>query len=309
VNLATSTTASARLPAQHAPRRLLADLLPYLLLAPSVLMLLAVTVYPLLYSARISLYSFRLGKEQDFILLGNYAALLRDARFWDSLGVTVTFTFFAVSVEFLLGLGLALLLAGELRFRGFFRTALIIPMIVMPVVVGITWRLIYASDVGVVTFVARTLFGKSLNILGEPSLALPAVIVVDIWEWTPFMFLVLLAGLQSLPLEPFEAARVDGARPWQILRDLTLPMLKPVIMVALLIRTMDAFTVFDQIFVMTNGGPGSSTEVVSLFIYRTAFKYSLLGPAAAMVFVVLLILIVISQVYIRLLRDRAVAAR
>jgi len=279
------------------------DLLPYLLLVPSLLMLLAVMVYPLLYSARISGYAFRFGKETNFIGLGNYSQILRDEHFFNSIGVTATYAFFAVSIEFLLGLGLALLLAGELRFRGFFRTVLIVPMIVTPVVVGVVWRLIYASDIGVVSYVTRVLFGSAYNILGEPTLALPALIVMDIWEWTPFMFLVLLAGLQALPMEPFEAARVDGASPLQTFRDLTLPMLKPVILVALLIRTMDAFTIFDQVWVMTQGGPGESTEVLSLAIYRTAFKYSLLGSAAAMVFVVVAIILVVSVVYMRVLRS------
>jgi len=294
---------SSSLAVDREPRRVLNDLLPYLLVVPSLVMVLAVMVYPLLYSARISGYSFRFGKEQEFILFGNYADILKSATFWSSMLTTVEFTFFAVSIEFLFGLGLALLLSGEMRGRSLFRTALIIPMIVMPVVVGIVWRLIYASDIGVVTWLSRSLFGFSFNILGDPAAALPAVILVDVWEWTPFMFLVLLAGLQSLPLEPFEAARVDGARPLQVFRDLTLPMLRPVILVALLIRTMDAFTVFDQIFIMTNGGPGTSTEVISLAIYRTAFKYSILGQAAAMVFVVLALIVIVSRVYVFLLRE------
>jgi multiple sugar transport system permease protein len=299
----TTGSVAAPLTAQHAPRRVLGDLLPYLLLVPSLVMLIAVTVYPLLYSARISGYAFRFGKETNFIGLGNYSQVLRDEHFWSSLGVTATYAFFAVSVEFLLGLGLALLLANELRFRDFFRTVLIIPMIVTPVVVGVVWRLLYTSEFGVVSFVTRTLFGTNVTILGDPALALPALIVMDIWEWTPFMFLVLLAGLQALPQEPFEAARVDGASALQTFRDLTLPMLKPVILVALLIRTMDAVTIFDQVWVMTGGGPGESTEVVTLLIYRTAFKFSILGTAAAMVFFLMAAILAISLVYVRLLRS------
>lgn len=281
----------------------MAAFLPYLLLAPSVLLLLAVSIYPLLYSARISLFTWRFGKEQDFIGVGNYSMLLGDDKFWTSILITATFTLFAVSAEFLLGLGLALLLSGEMRLRSLFRTAFVLPMVVTPVVVGIVWRLLYLTDIGVVSFLSKALFGNGLNFLGTPELALPAVVVMDIWEWTPFMFLILLAGLQSLPLEPFEAVRVDGASALQTFRDLTLPMLRPVILVALLIRTMDAFTIFDQVFILTLGGPGTSTEVMSLFVYKTAFKFSLLGNAAAMIFVVLVIVMAISQIYIRLLRE------
>jgi multiple sugar transport system permease protein len=297
-----SRTAAVRA-ADRAPGQAFSDLLPYLLLAPSLLMLLAVTLYPLLYAARLSAFSFRFGKELAFIGLTNYAVLLRDANFHWTLWITVLFTFFAVSIEFLFGLGLALLLSSELRFRGVFRAALMLPMVVTPVVVGIVWRMIYASDIGVVNFVMKELTGSGYNILAEPTLALPAVVVMDIWEWTPFMFLVLLAGLQSLPQEPFEASRVDGATAWQSFRDLTLPMLRPVILVALLIRTMDAFTVFDQIFVLTNGGPGTSTEVASLAIYRAAFKYQLWGSASAMVFFVFLIILIVSLVYLRFMRE------
>jgi multiple sugar transport system permease protein len=288
---------------ERPPFLIFSQLFPYLLLVPSLLFLLAVTVYPLLYSARIGFYSFRLGNADAFIGLANYAQMLRDEKFWGSILTTLTFTFCTVSVEFILGLGLALLLSGRVRFQGLFRTAFVLPMVVTPVVVGIVWRLLFVSSSGLVPLLTRGLLGTAYNFLAEPSLALPAVIIVDIWQWTPFMFLVLLAGLQSLPVEPFEAVRVDGASALQTFRDLTLPMLRPVILVALLIRTMDAFTVFDTIYIMTNGGPGRSTETMAIYVYRTAFKFTSFGYAAAMIFVVLAIIIGISLLYIGLLRE------
>jgi multiple sugar transport system permease protein len=278
------------------------------MLAPSLLLLLGVSVFPLLYSVQISLFSFRYGSPYEFVGLANYAQLFRDAGFWGALITTTVFTFFAVTIEFLLGLGLALLVAGEFRFKGLFRTAFMLPMVVTPVIVGITFRFIFTSDLGIVSYLTKAILGKQFNFLSTPELALPAVILVNVWEWTSFMFLVLLAGLQSLPTEPFEAARVDGASAWQTFQDFTLPMLRPVILVALLIRTMDAFTTFDSIFILTAGGPGTSTETLSLYVYDTAFRFSQLGYAAAMVFAILLLLVVVSRLFIRFLGQEVGAA-
>jgi multiple sugar transport system permease protein len=278
------------------------------MLAPSLVFLLGVSVFPLLYSLQISLFSFRFGSPYRFVGLDNYAHLFRDPGFGNALVITAVFTFCAVAIEFLLGLSLALLVAGDFRLKGLFRIAFMLPMVVTPVIVGITFRFIFTSDLGVISYVTRLMFGRQFNFLSTPELALPAVIVVNVWEWTSFMFLILLAGLQSLPTEPFEAARVDGASPWQIFRDFTLPLLKPVILVALLIRTMDAFTTFDSIFILTAGGPGTSTETVSLYVYDTAFQFSQLGYAAAMVLVILLLLVVISRLFIRFLGQEVAAA-
>ena len=284
------------------------DLFRWLMLTPSLVFLLGVSVFPLLYSLRISFYSFRFGSPFAFIGLDNYIHIFRDHEFWSALAITAIFTFFAVSIEFLLGLGLALLVAGDFRFKGLFRTAFMLPMVVTPVIVGITFRFIFTSDLGVVSYLTTLIFGKQFNFLSTPALALPAVIIVNVWEWTSFMFLVLLAGLQSLPTEPFEAARVDGATPWQTFRDFTLPLLRPVILLALLIRTMDAFTTFDSIYILTAGGPGTSTETLSLYVYNTAFQFSQLGYGAAMGLAILLLLVSVSRLFIRFLGGEVDAA-
>src|SRR5262249_23629556 len=151
-----------------------------------------------------SFYSFKFGKLDSFIGLTNYGQMLKDANFWHAILTTIIFTFLAVSAEFLIGLGLALIISGRVRFQGLFRTTFVIPMIVTPVVVGIIWRLIFESNSGLVSALSKDFLGTPYNFLAVPELALPAVIIVDIWQWTPFMFLVLLAGLQSLPVEPFE---------------------------------------------------------------------------------------------------------
>jgi len=264
--------------------------LPRVLIAPTALFALAMTVLPLGYSLLTSLQNYPLGRAPLFVGLQNYRNLLQDNSFYSSLGVTLTFTVAATAIEFILGLTLALLLKEEFPFQGVIRSSLIIPMVIAPVVVGIIWRLLYNADVGLFSYTVQALTGKNISVLSSTTLALPAVILVDIWEWTPFMFLILLAGIQSLPLEPFEAARVDGASAWNIFVHLTLPMLRPVISVAILIRALDAFTVFDQVFVLTQGGPGTATEVATLMIYKTAFRFSQYGYGAAMA-VALLILV------------------
>jgi multiple sugar transport system permease protein len=273
--------------------------LHWALIAPTALFALAMTVVPLVYSLETSLQEFRLGKAPAFVGLQNFIGLLDDANFHSSLATTLIYTVVATAIEFVLGLALALLLKDEFPFQGVVRSSLIIPMVIAPIVVGIIWRLLYNADVGLFSFVVEALTGKSLSVLSSTTLALPALILVDVWEWTPFMFLILLAGIQSLPQEPFEAARVDGAGPWNVFVNLTLPMLRPVIAVAILIRALDAFTVFDQVFVLTQGGPGTATEVATLMIYKTAFRFSQFGYGAAMAVAVLVLVACFSAAVTR----------
>src|SRR5437762_6568078 len=177
-------------------------------------------------------------------------------------------------------------------------------MMLPPVVVGVVWRLMLNPDFGAVNGTLKSvgLNTESLTWTASPILALGSVIAVDIWQWTPFMFLILLAGLQAIPQEPYEAALIDGSNHLQTFRHVTLPLLKPAILIALLLRTMDLLRVFDHIFILTEGGPGFATETVSLYIYRTAFRFSNFGYAAAMSFVLLVLTNLISVAYIRMLR-------
>jgi multiple sugar transport system permease protein len=274
----------------------------FALLTPAALFALALTILPLGYAIFTSLQSFRFGQPLTFIGLQNYFSLLQDSNFYSSLKTTLIFTVAATASEFTLGLVLALLLKEDFRWQGLIRSSLMIPMIVAPVVVGIIWRLLYSSDVGLLSYAVQQLTGHPINVLSDPSLALPGLILVDIWEWTPFMFLILLAGIQSLPQEPFEAARVDGAGPWATLFHLTLPMLQPVIVVAVLIRALDAFTVFDQVFVLTQGGPGMATEVATLMVYKSAFRFSQIGYAAAMAITLLILVLALSAAIVRSLQ-------
>jgi len=275
------------------------------LIVPTALILIVLSVYPLLYSLYLSLFNLRFNR-YTYIGLGNYERLLGDDAFWGSVRTTLIFAAGVVPVELLLGLGLALLLTEEVRFRTFYRTALIMPMILAPVVVGLIFRLIYSNDFGIPNYIMeRMLHLPHVNWLGDPNVSLISIMLMDIWQWTPFMFLVLLAGLQGIPVDLYEAARVDGANYVQSFLRITLPMLRPTILIALLVRTMDALRIFDQVFVTTQGGPGTSTEVVSFYIYKTAFKFTQITYAASLIIVVLLLTLVISTVYIWLLRSQS----
>jgi multiple sugar transport system permease protein len=276
--------------------------LPYLLLAPSVLIVLAILIYPLWDGLRASTQFWRYGKPLNDIGLDNYVALWSDPQFINSLWVTVRFVGLSVAIETVLGLALALFCLREFKGIRLLRTVLIVPMVITPVVVAIVFRLIYASDAGMLTAFSETLGGTPVQILGEPLRAFLALVALDVWEWTPLMFLILLAGLQSLPSEPFEAARVDGAGPWRTFVDHTLPMLKPVLAIAIVLRAIDAFGTFDQVFVLTRGGPGEATRLLSIYGYDTAFKFQQTGFAAAMFVTMGLIMLALALAAVRLLR-------
>ena len=278
--------------------------LAYLFLAPAIAVLLSLSIYPLIYSLTVSLQvESPAGVRWS---LGNFQRLVSDNFFLSAMGHTFIYAASALVCEFLLGLGLALLLNSEIRGRGVFRAALLVPMMLPAVVVGVVWRLMLNPNFGAINGTLKGLgFNtEALTWTASPRLALLSVIVVDIWQWTPFVFLVLLAGLQAIPQEPYEAAKIDGSSRWQTFRYVTLPLLKPAILIALLLRTMDLLRVFDQIFILTEGGPGFATETISLYIYRTAFRFFDFGYAAAMSFVLLAITNVISVVYIRFLQTR-----
>lgn len=277
-------------------------LLPYLLVAPALAVLLALSIYPLLYSITVSLQQ----ETASGVVwtLVHFKRLATDNFFRTAMVHTLIYAAAALTCEFLLGLGLALLLNQQIRGRGLFRASLLVPMMLPTVVVGIVWRLMLNPNFGAINGTLKQ-FGvntESLTWTASPRLAFLAVVAVDVWQWTPFVFLVLLAGLQAIPQEPYEAALIDGSSRWQTFRHVTLPLLKPAILIVLLLRTMDLLRVFDQIFILTEGGPGFATEMISLYIYRTAFRFFDFGYAAAMSFVLLALTNVVSVVYLKLLQ-------
>jgi multiple sugar transport system permease protein len=283
--------------------RLLAG--PWLLLVPAAVALAAVAAYPLISGIRSSFRTYRYGRDLGSAGLDNYRVVFGDHVFWTALGTTAKYVALSVTIETLLGLGLALLVANELRFSRLVRVSLLLPMTIAPVVVGVIWRLMYASDIGVANPVFSALGLGNPNVLANPTSAFLGVVAVDVWEWTPLLFLIILAGLQSLPQEPIEAAKVDGAGPVRVFFDHTLPLLRPVLMVAVVLRLIDAVGTFDQIFVLTKGGPGTSTQLISTYAYNTAFQFTQYGRAMAMVVALLVLVLLLTIVAIRFMRRAA----
>jgi len=275
---------------------------PYVLLLPAAVALAAVSIYPLAYGVVASVRHYRYGLDVAFAGITNYVQVLQDDTFITALETTAKYVALCVVIETLLGLGLAMLVNRQLRGASLWRIGIILPMTVAPVVVGVMWRLIYASDIGIADPVMG-LFGiHDVHVLGSDTTAFLGVVLLDVWEWTPLMFLILLAGLQTLPQEPLEAAIIDGASPIRVFFDHVLPMLRPVLFVAVVLRTIDAIGTFDQIYVLTRGGPGVSTQLFSIYAYNTAFLFTQYGQAMAMVVILLAIVLVLAAIAIRLVR-------
>jgi multiple sugar transport system permease protein len=277
------------------------------LFAPALIVLLATTTAPLVYLAWNSLQRLDLAMPwlSGFAGLDNYAKMGGDPRFWNSLGLTAIYTTSTVVLQVVLGLGLALLVLQIPRGQGLLRVAAILPIVLAPVVVGLFWRtLILAPDVGIVDLVTRALGLGSRNWLGDPQLALVSVIAIHTWQWTPFAFLVLLASLATLPPDIYEAARLDRAGAWQRFCHITLPLLRPAIVVVVILRMMTALSAFAAIFAATGGGPGSATEILNLYAYRTSFSELNLGYGASLAVVLMAITLAISYVMFRLRRGR-----
>ena len=272
------------------------------LLAPALLLLLVTTTAPLVYLGWTSLQRLDMSMPwlQGFAGRDNYARMGGDPRFWNSLWLTVVYTASTVVLQVLVGLSLALLVMQIPKGQGVLRVAAILPIVLAPVVVGLFWRtLVLAPDVGLVDLVTRTLGMGSHNWLGDPQLALISVIAIHTWQWTPFAFLVLLATLATLPPDIYEAARLDRASAWQRFRYLTLPLIRPAVVMVVILRTMTALSAFAAIFAATGGGPGSATEILNLYAYRTSFSELNLGYGASLAVVLLAMTMAVSWLLFR----------
>ncbi len=277
-----------------------------LLVAPTVIIFTVLSLYPLIYSLHLSLFSWdllspHLGK--TFIGLNNYLKVFSNSAFWNSLKITLYYTGTTVGLQFLIGLGLALLLNTKYGGRGIViaRTLILIPLLITPIVIGLLWRWLLNPEVGILNYLLKLIGIPKIHWLGNPSIALLTVIMVDVWHFTPFVTLVILAGLQTLSEELYDAAKVDGAKNWQMFRYITLPLLKPVILVVLLLRTIAAFRAFDKIYALTKGGPGGATEHLGLLVYRHSFITFNMGYGAALSYIMVLFVMVFAIIYIKLL--------
>ena len=252
-------------------------------LLPAVLLFVALTLYPLVNLVRMSVstIAFADGAETwRFTPGANFAQLAGDDVLWSAIANTVLFVVVSVTVEMILGLALAIAVAGIVRGKTWIRTVLILPILVPPVAIGSMWKLMYNYDFGIFNQTLAALGAAPVNWLGSTSLALTSVIVVDIWHWVPFVFLILFAAVEGLPVDLLEAARVDGATRWQVVWRIMIPLLRPAIVVAFLFRTILAFKVFDEVYLLTSGGPGTSTELINLHLYKVFFEQNQLGYGA-----------------------------
>jgi multiple sugar transport system permease protein len=259
---------------------------------PAVLFILLAMAFPVVYTIYLSFHQWfgSLNSPPEFVGIENFRRLLlEDGRFWAAVGRTMLFTSVAVATQTVLGVALAVLLHREFRLRGLMRSVMLLPMIATPVAIAMVWRLMYQPELGIINEILTTVGLPPANWLSDSKLALLALMVVDTWEWTPLIGLITLAGLSALPEEPLEAALVDGASTWQRFWHVVLPMVRPVVVVAVVFRLIEALKTFDIILVMTQGGPGFATETLNIYVYNTAFQYQQLGYAAAILILFFLI--------------------
>jgi multiple sugar transport system permease protein len=293
--------AAGRAPA--APRH---DWFPATLIAPAMLTLVVVALVPFLYTVYLSLHEMQYARVGEWAGLTNYRALLGSPRFWHSAWISAVFVAVAVPLEFGLGLVGALILNQGIRLRSIIVPVLFVPTMIAPIVVAILWKIMLAGSWGLLSYNVLERFGilSGSSVLASPALALYALILIDVWQWTPFVMLTLFAGLQSLPVMPYRAAAVDGATALQTFRRLTIPLMTPLMAVVVLLRVIDAFKVFDTIFLLTGGGPGQATESVSLFAYKTVFDFWDLGTATATAVVVWVMFFAFSNAFCQILKRR-----
>ena len=273
-----------------------------LLVAPSIFLLLLVGVFPLLYLIMVSFQGITMTENNtDFVGLQNYAYLVKDKRMWLALGHTMIFLVIALPIELLLGLAMAQLFLEKLPGRQVFIALLVLPVVISPIVAGATWSLMFDNRFGPINQIIGWLMGKEVALLWtfNPHLVYPAILVAEIWQWTPFMFLLLLAALANVDKSQLEAAAIDGAGYWRTFRKIVLPSIWPVMAIALLIRALDLFRLFDVVWALTQGGPGTMTETISMFIYVQGFRQFETSYTAA---VALLIIVLLSVALIWALR-------
>jgi multiple sugar transport system permease protein len=275
---------------------------PYVLIAPMLLTLVVVGVIPFLYTVYLSLHETEFTRVADFNAFANFGELLSDGKFWNSMEGTAVIMIIAVPLQLFLGLGFALLFSKGVFGSRVLSPALLIPSVLAPTVVAMVWKIMLAPQWGFFTHEVIERFGilSGTSIFSEPGSAVAAIILIDVWQWTPFVTLAVFAGLQALPLGPYRAAAVDGASRWHTFRFITLPGVYPILAVLFLIRVIDTFKIFDTIYILTGGGPNDATQTVSVYLYKNVFDYYEVGLAAAAAVVIFILFFVIASLVYRL---------
>lgn len=265
-------------------------------IAPAALMVFAVIVFPWVFTLYMSVHAWKLGGTREFVGLENFARLFTDDRFTWSVVRTLYFTVLSVVAPVVLGVLAAVVFNRRFPLRGLFRTVFILPMMATPVAIALVWTMMFHPQLGVLNWILIQVGIPPSQWVYSADSVIPTLVMVETWHWTPLVMLIVLGGLAALPADPFEAAKIDGASAWQVFRHITWPLLLPYVAVAAIIRTIDALKTFDTIFVITQGGPGTASETINIFLYLNAFAYYELGYASAVVLVFFVLIVVLSLV-------------
>jgi len=275
-----------------------------LFIVPALAVMFAVIIFPWLFTFFMSVHDWRMGQAKTFVGLDNYTKLMNDERFVNSVVRTLVYTVLSTVIPVVLGVLSALVFHRNFPFRGVLRAVFIMPMMATPVAVALVWTMMFHPQLGVLNYLLGLVgIPPSLWVFDQATV-IPSLVLVETWQWTPLVMLIVLGGLASLPTEPYESALIDGATPWQMFRRITFPLVLPFIMVATIIRTIDAVKAFDTIFVITLGGPGTASETINLYLYTVAFAFYDIGYASAMVVVFMVVIMALCLILLHL-RQRA----
>jgi multiple sugar transport system permease protein len=270
---------------------------------PAVSFVLIMMVFPIIYTLRISFYEWSMSATTPpkWVGISNYSALFADGRFWHAVGSTFYFTFAALILETVLAVAIALLLYRDFKGKNIVKTLFLLPMVATPVAMGLVWMLIYEPTIGIANKLLKSLGLDPLLWLASPSQVIPSLVIVDVWEWTPMIALIVMAGLSTLPSDPYEAADVDGATMWQKFTYITLPLLRPTIVVAVMLRLIDVLKTFDIIYATTQGGPNLASETLNVYGYVLGFQYFKLGMASSLlvIFFALVMGLTLAMIWVR----------
>lgn len=268
---------------------------------PALIVVVGVILFPWLFTLWMSSMEWRVGEEQRFVGLANYARLLTDVRFLESMGHTLVYTALSVIAPLIFGTAAALAFNSKLPARGLLRGIFVMPMMATPVAIALVWTMMFHPQLGVLNYLLSQVGVGPLQWVFHPNTVILSLVLVETWQWTPLVMLIVLGGLAALPTEPYESAQIDGANGWQRFRYITLPMIGPFLMVAVIIRTIDALKSFDIIYTITQGGPGTASETINLYLYSVAFTYYDIGygSAIAVVFFFIIILLSLILLYLR----------
>lgn len=268
----------------------------YRFIVPAAVVVLTIIIFPWLYTLWMSLHEWKLGGTASFIGLGNYGRLATDTRFYEAIGHTLYFTALAVVLPVLFGTVAALVFHRTFPWRGFLRALFIMPMMATPVAVALVWTMMFHPQLGVLNYLLSVIGLPPSLWVYAPNTVIPSLVMVEVWHWTPLVMIIVLGGLATLPEDYYDAARIDGASDWQAFWKITLPLLKPFLMVAVIIRTIDALKAFDTIYVISQGGPGTASETINIYLYLQAFAFYNIGHASAVVVVFFLLVVLLSLV-------------